>query len=128
VLFAFSPPRKEVLPALMSILAPALRPVAHDLLTAEERRRVGGVVDSLLAYGVTFDLSTPDSSAPSFATSRPGAKPQPEEALRGRLPLQPPVDMLCAFPVRNMSSFTYVRGKNNLEAYAVRLPSALLDR
>ena len=53
---------QEVLPSLLHILAPALRPVSRQLYTPEEQQAVEVVVGALLAYGLRFAAEGEDDA------------------------------------------------------------------
>lgn len=80
-----------MLPALLPLLAPQLRPVAERLLNPGERRALGAVTHTMLAYGVRFDQRSAGVAAAAAAAGRPPVT---------HLPLNPPVDRFCAFKVR----------------------------
>lgn len=81
---------QEVLPALLPILTPRLRPVAERLLNADERAALGAATSTMLAYGLRFD-----SKAASPAAVLAGGRTHVTH-----VPLKPAVDRLCAFQVR----------------------------
>ncbi len=77
-----------VLPALMQLLVPALRPVAAHLQSVDERDGLAALVDTMLAYNLRYEGGGGGAAAAAF-----GAAP-------AATPLQPAVDKLCAFQVR----------------------------
>jgi hypothetical protein len=78
-----------VLPALMQLLVPPLRPVAANLQTPEERATLASLTDTMLAYNLRYDAAAggplPAAGPPSAATAA--------------MPLLPAVDVLCHFEV-----------------------------
>ena len=87
---------QEVLPALLPVLAPRLRPVAERLLNPEERASLATATDTMLAYGVRFDqrvCRVPAAAAGGAAAGMGG------RAHVTHVPLDPPVDRMCAFQV-----------------------------
>lgn len=80
---------QEVLPALLPLLAPQLRPVTERLLNPEERGALVAVTDTMLAYGLRFD-----QRSGGLVAAAGGRAPVTH------LPLNPPVDRFCAFRVR----------------------------
>ena len=87
---------QEVLPALLPVLAPRLRPVAERLLNPEERASLATATDTMLAYGVRFDqrvCRVPAAAAGGVAAGMGG------RAHVTHVPLNPPVDRMCAFQV-----------------------------
>ena len=88
---------QEVLPALLTVLAPRLRPVVERLLNPEERASLATAKDIMLAYNVRFDQRVsrlPAAAAGGVATGG-GGRPHVTH-----VPLNPPVDRLCAFQVQ----------------------------
>lgn len=88
---------QEVLPALLPVLAPRLRPVAEGLLNTEERASLVTATDTMLAYGVRFDqrlCRLPAAAAAAGSTAGAGGR-----AHVTHVPLNPPVDRMCAFQV-----------------------------
>ena len=83
-----------MLPALLRVVTPALRPVAERLLHTAERSTLAAVTDTMLAYSLRFDQR---SSGPLAV---PGHGRQPVT----HVPLDPPVDRFCAFQVASSSS------------------------
>ncbi|GAB4820762.1 hypothetical protein N2152v2_007808 [Parachlorella kessleri] len=104
--FAATGPRamvQEVLPSLLHILAPALRPVSRQLHSPEEQQAVEVVVGALLAYGLRFAQEGEDDAeeAEDLAGLRElqlrGVRParqQQDPPMR----LRPYVHRLCHFP------------------------------
>lgn len=78
-----------VLPALMQLLVPPLRPVAANLQTPEERATLATLTDTMLAYNLRYDAA---------AGGLPPAAGLPSAAMAAT-PLLPAVDVLCHFEV-----------------------------
>lgn len=78
-----------VLPALVQLLVPPLRPVAANLQTPEERATLATLTDTMLAYNLRYDAAA--GGAPPAAG--------PPSAATAATPLLPAVDALCRFEV-----------------------------
>ena len=79
---------QDVVPALLHVLAPEIRPVAERLMQPNERAALADVTDSMLAYNLRYDAPL---TAPVFG--------QQTSAPVTNLPLKPAVDRLCAYQV-----------------------------
>jgi hypothetical protein len=78
-----------VLPALMHLLVPPLRPVAANLQSAEERATLASLTDTMLAYNLRYEAA---ACGPLPAADAPPAS-------MAATPLLPAVDALCNFEV-----------------------------
>ncbi len=78
---------QHVLPALVHVLVPAMRPVAAHLQTDAERAALAELVDTMLAYNLCYEGGGGVAAAAAAGVST---------ALQ---PLQPPVDRLCNLEV-----------------------------
>jgi len=72
----------DVLPALLRVLLPDMRALSPHLMAPADRERLGGIVERLIAYGLTFDVG----------------REREDRGIETVLPLVPPVDKLAAFP------------------------------
>lgn len=83
---------QEVLPSLMQVLHRPLRPVALHLFSPQEKAVLVALVETLVAYAVTYDVG--QSAHPLM----PGSSAQLAT------PLVPAIHTLCAFPVRTVKT------------------------
>lgn len=78
-----------VLPALMHLLVPTLRPVAANLQSAEERDTLAALTDTMLVYNLRYEAAA-GGPVPAAGVAA---------AAMAATPLQPAVDALCRFGV-----------------------------
>lgn len=95
---AKTPAMLDVLPYLPWLTAPALRPVSRHLYSAEERKRLEKVVNTMLSLGVTFSLEGDDDD-PRTATASVPADGGTETAAPSRalVEFSPPLHALWRF-------------------------------
>ena len=95
---AKTPAMLDVLPYLPWLAAPALRPVSRHLYSAEERKRLEKVVDTMLSLGVTFSLEDDDELAGTVMASVPGeGGAEPAAPARNQVQFSPPLHTLWQF-------------------------------
>lgn len=77
---------QEILPSLLRLTAPNLRPVSFQLYSAEEKAAVSKSIEVLLSYGVRFGLEAEDEEAQREAAefgSGGGAQHAQQQLIRG---------------------------------------------